>query len=269
MMGKKEIILNNVSKNIKKKIGVLKIDGVDNITFKNKSASIIYNNNIINALEIVDTINNIGINGYFIEDEDVEGNGDNSNDITRFTFYVNGNYNNSENVCDSQINISPCAEEIAPKTCGDDYVELGGCEKNETYKNKSCCEMNNKDNKFNVNEDKEFDRNGIEKNDFNLNTNDYNNEANGDSNNNCIDQGSIYKYKDSLEKKCEVINKCKNKYNENEGNNINEKIDKDDKDDDNMKKGKKPHGVFNIFRNITKNKKIKSNDNIQPEKKNY
>ncbi|CDU16568.1 copper-transporting ATPase, putative [Plasmodium yoelii] len=267
MMGKKEIILNNVSKNIKKKIGVLKIDGVDNITFKNKSASIIYNNNIINALEIVDTINNIGINGYFIEDEDVEGNGDNSNDITRFTFYVNGNYNNSENVCDSQINISPCAEEIAPKTCGDDYVELGGCEKNETYKNKSCCEMNNKDNKFNVNEDKEFDRNGIEKNDFNLNTNDYNNEANGDSNNNCIDQGSIYKYKDSLEKKCEVINKCKNKYNENEGNNINEKIDKDDKDDDNMKKGKKPHGVFNIFRNITKNKKIKSNDNIQPEKK--
>lgn len=267
MMGKREIILNNVSKNIKKKICVLKIDGVDNITFTNKSASIIYNNNIINALEIVDTINNIGINGYFIEDEDVEGNGGSSNDIIRFTFYVNGNYNNSETACDSQVNISPCVEEMASKACGDDYVELGGHEKNETYKNKSCCEMNNKGNKFNVNEDKKFDQNGIEKNDFNLNKYAYNNEANGDSNNNYIDQGSIYKYKDNLETNCDIINKCKNKCNENEGNNINEKIGKNDKDDDNMKKGKKTYDVFNIFRNITKNKKIKSNDNIQPEKK--
>ncbi|CAD2086309.1 copper-transporting ATPase, putative [Plasmodium vinckei lentum] len=261
MMGKKEIILNNVNKNVKKQIGVLKIDGVESITFTNKSASVIYNSNIINALEIVDTINNIGINGYFIEDEDVEGNGGSSNDIIRFTFYVNGNYNNNENVCDSQVNISPCAEDMTSKACGDNYVELGGCEENEKPKNKSCCAMKNKVNKSNVNEDKEFDRNGIEKTDLNLNKCANNNEPNGDSNNNYIDQGSIYKYKDSLETNSEVINICKNKYNEND---ISEK---NDKEENNVKKGKKTYGVFNIFRNITKNKKIKSNDSIKPENK--
>ncbi|CAD2086300.1 copper-transporting ATPase, putative [Plasmodium vinckei brucechwatti] len=261
MMGKKEIILNNVNKNVKKQIGVLKIDGVESITFTNKSASVIYNSNIINALEIVDTINNIGINGYFIEDEDVEGNGGSSNDIIRFTFYVNGNYNNNENVCDSQVNISPCTEDMTSKACGDNYVELGGCEENEKPKNKSCCAMKNKANKSNVNEDKEFDRNGIEKTDLNLNKYTNNNEPNEDSNNNYIDQGSIYKYKDSLETNSEVINICKNKYNEND---INEK---NDKEENNVKKGKKTYGVFNIFRNITKNKKIKSNDSIKPENK--
>ncbi|SCL98632.1 copper-transporting ATPase, putative [Plasmodium chabaudi chabaudi] len=268
MMGKKEIILNNVSKNVKKQIGVLKIDGVENITFTNKSASIIYNNNIVNALEIVDTINNIGINGYFIEDEDAEGNGGNSNDIIRFTFYVNGNYNNNnnENVCSSQANISPHPDEISSKACGDNYVELGGCEENEKHKIKSCCEMKNKANKSNANEDKEFDRNGIEKDDLNLNKCSKNNEPNGDSNNNYIDQGSIYKYRDSLETNSEIINMCNNKYNENAENNTNVN-EKNGKDEDNLKKGKKTYGVFNIFRNITKNKKIKSNDDIKPENK--
>ncbi|KEG00991.1 hypothetical protein YYE_04024 [Plasmodium vinckei vinckei] len=260
-MGKKEIILNNVNKNVKKQIGVLKIDGVESINFTNKSASIIYNSNIINALEIVDTINSIGINGYFIEDEDVEGNGGNSNDIIQFTFYVNGNYNNNENVCDSQVNISPCAEDMTSKACGDNYVELGGFEENDKPKNKSCCAMKNKANKSNVNDDKEFDRNGIEKTELNLNKCTNNNEPNEDSNNNYIDQGSIYKYKDSLETNSEVINICKNKYNEND---INEK---NDKEENNGKKGKKTYGVFNIFRNITKNKKIKSNDSIKPENK--
>ncbi|ANQ07464.1 E1-E2 ATPase/hydrolase [Plasmodium coatneyi] len=111
-MAKSVLLLSNINSSVKSKITSLhieEVDGVEEVTFDENSASILFNDSIIDANRLVAIINSSkNMDGEFQEEDKVEKDntlnefvhGENVEDVNTFTFYpkgkkTKGNHHNS------------------------------------------------------------------------------------------------------------------------------------------------------------------------------
>ncbi|GAW80113.1 copper-transporting ATPase [Plasmodium gonderi] len=101
-MAKSVLLLSNINDNVKNKINSLKIEdveGVEGLTFTNNSASILFNDSIIDANSLVAIINSSkDINGIFQENEEVEK----MNEENKNVHCENGEYVNKLTFCPNE-----------------------------------------------------------------------------------------------------------------------------------------------------------------------
>ncbi|SBT33268.1 copper-transporting ATPase, putative (CuTP) [Plasmodium ovale wallikeri] len=134
-MARNKILLNNLNRNVKNKLRTLYVEGIEEITFTSKSASIWYDATTTDAHNIVEFINrNLLIKGYFKNDRMTQESKDNisssvlsDEQVITFTFYVNDpsrKRSETNKILDRKDNTDKA--NIREVTEGNDYVTLGG-----------------------------------------------------------------------------------------------------------------------------------------------
>ncbi|CRG99256.1 copper-transporting ATPase, putative [Plasmodium relictum] len=242
-MAQNKLLINRINKNIKNKIRKLNIEGINKITFIHNSASISYDDCVIDKNIIIEKIKDLDINGYFEEDENeyINNRFTSNEKLTSLSFYSN-NKDINEHINDER-------------------------KRKITYEESkmNICEINNNNNLNNV-------KNNKEKNDNNNNVNASNDKISANSDNTCMkdctrDSGvSIYKKEKLIFSSNYNLDETKD--NKNEDNKNEDNKNEDNKNEDNKNKENKNEHNKNGYLNCKINENKESNEKCCNSKKN-